>query len=1075
MCTETILIDKNITIRSNAKSCTIVFQKGQLRFVQSSAPKLSYIKFVDAENTAVYCENASPEFEACTFTNNKGLNGGAVYCKNGEPAFRQCYFAENEAQNGGALYLDENANATIEECLVYTNTATNGGGGIYINKSKPVFAVVNICFNTADMGGGMYAKESEPAFKICLLDSNNADTDGGGFFISNMTSIITNQFIVNNNSANNGNGGGLYFEHAQSMNLQGDVIDGNTAKDGAGIYITDSDAFVIQQCMIYGNKASNNGGAIYIKNAQSTQLSNLLISENDALDGGGAYYENCATGSEIIFCTFTRNKSISSTETGIVYFDNTSANIVNSILWNIDSDEIESVRQDQYPLSVTYSDVEMDDTTNVYQGNGNINKDPLFENAAEKDKDRYLHLLDLDINDETSPCINSGIKLDDNLPQVDLYNNDRSKHGETVDMGAIEYVVGNVEFTATPDFGRDPLVVELRCHVTPSGNPREYSFLMDFDDGSEKIEGSDGTFNHTYNFGDTFNPQCIIFLKKNPTIYSIPDRITVDVASYLWRFDTGDVIESSPAIGQDGSIYVGSDSGAMFGINPDGSKKWRFQTGGRITSSPSVYSDTVIFGSEDSNVYKVDATNGRKIWSFDTHGEIYSSPAIDKSGNIYIGSCDYNLYAITPDGHRKWSFFTKNRVISSPSIVYYTYYTQPYNHPVTISTIYIGSHDNRLYALDLDTGDLQWSIDVGGKIWGTPSISDDRSIYVVGTEMMGAANPINLFALNPDGSIKWKHEMIRGAYASPILFSSIIKSQSIGMVLIGSYDNNLYGLSYSGYEQWTFPTSVDADNYPADILSSPAVDNSGYIYFGSENHWIYAIDHEKGRIRWSYKTDGPMYSSPVINNKVLYVGSFDHYLYAIRTNEESLSTSSPWPVYHQNAAHHSCLTIDDLTMPPTVLKTYPEPNATGLAANVPITLSVTFSKLMYTGTIDISFEEAIDSETLASEKIQYTTETINNREVTVATFQPISSTLEPDTRYKIRIASTAVDQNNNRLQGDWVWVFHSEETDSNADPSGMRGCFIDTLVGRVAPKDSDGLNVPTLERGNQMFFIISGY
>jgi len=1053
MCTETILIDKDITIQSNAKGCTIDFlQKGQFKFVQNDS-KLAYIKFIGADNTAVICENASPEFEACTFTNNSGEKGGAVYCKEGEPVFRLCYFNENNAQNGGALYLDENANATLKGCLVYTNTANESGGGIYAHKASPTFSLVNINFNSAATrnGGGLFISNvKEINTQLITLKQNSANNgNGGGLYIENSPSISLKGDMIENSAKN---GGGLYIENSPSISLKGYEIVENLADDGAGIYITDSDASVVQQCKICANEAkSENGGAIYIKNSNSTQLINLLVSENEAQkDGGGVYYDNCASGSNIIFCTFVRNESNSSLATGIVYFNNTPGTIVNTIFWNSGYNEIESVNKDHYPLSVTYSDVEMANPDNVYFGEGNINMDPVFENLAEKKADLYLHL-----DGTSSPCVNSG-KPGANENQVDFYNVDRSKHGDEADMGAIEYTISGVEFTASPEFGRDPLLVEIKCKVAQSGDYQSYSLSMDYGDGSDIVEGNidesnqqGKTFTHNYNSGGElfiFKPTCKIYFKEHPDIYSIADGITINVASFLWKFDTGDVIESSPAIGPEGSIFVGSDSGAMFCINTDGTQEWRFQTGGRIISSPSVYSNTVIFGSEDSKVYKLNASNREELWTYDTHGEIYSSPAIDKSGNIYIGSCDYNLYALTPDGDLKWSFYTNNRVISSPVIVYYTFHTKPYNNAITISTIYFGSHDNHLYALDLDTGDYQWSIDVGGDIWGTPAISNDRTIYVAAADLMSASNTLNLFALNPDGSIKWKHEMQRGAYASPILFSSIIKSQTVGMVLMGSYDNNLYGLSYSGYEQFTFPTTRNTVHYPADILSSPAIDSSGYIYFGSENHWIYAIDHEKGKVQWSYKTNGPLYSSPVIHNNVLYMGSFDHHLYAIRTTEKSLSASSPWPMYHQNPAHHSCITIDDRTMPPTILKTIPESNATGLASNIPITLSVQFSKIMNTNSIDISFEKAIESETLASDKITFSEETINGHEVTVASFQPISSTLEPDTRYKVRIASTAMDKDNNKLQGDWVWVFFSENSEGDADQSGMRGCFIDSLT-----------------------------
>ena len=52
-----------------------------------------------------------------------------------------------------------------------------------------------------------------------------------------------------------------------------------------------------------------------------------------------------------------------------------------------------------------------------------------------------------------------------------------------------------------------------------------------------------------------------------------------------WSFTTGGVIMySSPAIGSDGTIYVGSDK--LYAINPNGTFKWSYTTGEDIDSSP---------------------------------------------------------------------------------------------------------------------------------------------------------------------------------------------------------------------------------------------------------------------------------------------------------------------------------------------------------------------------------------------------------------------------------------------------------------------------------------------------------
>ncbi len=83
-----------------------------------------------------------------------------------------------------------------------------------------------------------------------------------------------------------------------------------------------------------------------------------------------------------------------------------------------------------------------------------------------------------------------------------------------------------------------------------------------------------------------------------------------------WEFNISEFVDSSPAIGSDSTIYIGSWDNKLYAINPDGSKKWEFLTGSHVASSPAIGSD----------------------------------------GTIYVGSWYSGLYAINPDGSKKWEF-----------------------------------------------------------------------------------------------------------------------------------------------------------------------------------------------------------------------------------------------------------------------------------------------------------------------------------------------------------------------------------------------------------------------------------
>ena len=88
-----------------------------------------------------------------------------------------------------------------------------------------------------------------------------------------------------------------------------------------------------------------------------------------------------------------------------------------------------------------------------------------------------------------------------------------------------------------------------------------------------------------------------------------PKRInqTSKIGTPIWEFETGDIVRSSPAIGSDGTVYVGSEDYKLYAINgKSGDKLWEFKTGGAVNSSPAIGPDgTVYVGSQDKKLYAI--------------------------------------------------------------------------------------------------------------------------------------------------------------------------------------------------------------------------------------------------------------------------------------------------------------------------------------------------------------------------------------------------------------------------------------------------------------------------------------
>jgi outer membrane protein assembly factor BamB len=128
-------------------------------------------------------------------------------------------------------------------------------------------------------------------------------------------------------------------------------------------------------------------------------------------------------------------------------------------------------------------------------------------------------------------------------------------------------------------------------------------------------------------------------------------------ATVNWTFPmSGRGVVSTPAIGVDGTIYVGgqgSASGggaAFYAIKPDNSgTKWVYPTGKFFRGSPLIDGAGRVYTTSGRDVLAFDSTNASNpfLWRVTTRRNLYSSPVLGADGTLWIAGADRNLYAIT--------------------------------------------------------------------------------------------------------------------------------------------------------------------------------------------------------------------------------------------------------------------------------------------------------------------------------------------------------------------------------------------------------------------------------------------
>ena len=185
-----------------------------------------------------------------------------------------------------------------------------------------------------------------------------------------------------------------------------------------------------------------------------------------------------------------------------------------------------------------------------------------------------------------------------------------------------------------------------------------------------------------------------------------------------------------------------------------------------MLSSPAIGSDgTVYVGSEDNKLYALSGKSGIKLWEFETGSHVTSSPAIGSDGTVYVGSHDKKVYAIKTDSKglakSPWPMFGQNAQHTGRASATKTSSATPNRQLTLEEKDIIGTYENRgsytyryvllengiakyLKSIDGTTTDLKWSI-------------VDNELHIV-----WANGGVHVWKLNPDNSITIIAHILKG-------------------------------------------------------------------------------------------------------------------------------------------------------------------------------------------------------------------------------------------------------------------------------------------------------------------------
>jgi outer membrane protein assembly factor BamB len=294
----------------------------------------------------------------------------------------------------------------------------------------------------------------------------------------------------------------------------------------------------------------------------------------------------------------------------------------------------------------------------------------------------------------------------------------------------------------------------------------------------------------------------------------------------LWTFQTGNGVFSSPIVGADGTVYVGSADQNFYAITAAGALLWKVETG-EIIDSSGLLDDMgrVYFGSGDGILRACDAATGAVVWMF------AADPP--STNSAYINWFEGNV-AIAADG-----------------------------------TLYVPNDNYFVYAVDRAAGSLTWKLKMPDQTWSLPAVDVTTGNLFVGNNELLSLLGNNTFGIAKDGTPIWQKSTPGTIAASPVLTAS-------GTMVLGGFDGFVH--AYKAADGTPLWSTATRDH----VYASPALLPDGTIVQPSADGTMYALDPTTGAVLWTFDTPEPIRSSPAVDGEGnVYFGGGDGVLYVL--------------------------------------------------------------------------------------------------------------------------------------------------------------------------------------------------
>ncbi len=289
-------------------------------------------------------------------------------------------------------------------------------------------------------------------------------------------------------------------------------------------------------------------------------------------------------------------------------------------------------------------------------------------------------------------------------------------------------------------------------------------------------------------------------------------------------------------------------------LPPGPAPLWSHALGALVWASPAARDGVVYVGSVDGKFHALSARDGTELWTWSDSNPLYGEALVTADRLWFVDGHTELVCLNRTDGHLLW----RAPLHDAASTTGATSGNETFNRRVPVpvladGTLYVGSADHGLYALDAATGKILWRHDAGAAIYASVALDGDK--------LIAGCYDGSVLVLNRRDGV----ELARTKLGGPIASAPVVAGD---MLIVGCRDYLLYGLRRSDLR------IVWRNSYWFSWVESVPRLVDGLLYIGgSDYRRISALDPATGKARWVTDVFGITWGTPVVTADTVFAGT----------------------------------------------------------------------------------------------------------------------------------------------------------------------------------------------------------